>query len=260
MKTYLYVDFYCILNFIMNLFLIMATAMIRQKRYNFLRFLFQSGIHAFLSAIFTYFLWENVILQIVCAILQMADIVFWAYEREGATVWAADFACFLFLAFFTGGFIGVVRDIACRNMPEGKRLSMWLVFSAVMLLSCLFYLLRRECILLGQERKNIRTVRVAHRGREATIRALYDTGNQLISPYTGESVIIVSKELSDALGLPDGQNPVLIPYHSIGGGGLLEAYRLECIQMKGGCRNEILAAVSEELNGSRKIQMILNIT
>lgn len=145
------------------------------------------------------------------------------------------------------------------SYPAGTLCSLYIHCSCRIIPIVFFF--RWELISQGQERKNIRTVRVIHHGKEAEVEALYDTGNQLVSPYTGEGVVIISKSLSETVGLPCGQNPILIPYHSIGGSGLLKAYRLECIQMQGGiCKRELLAAVSEELDYRQRIQMILNIT
>jgi Sporulation factor SpoIIGA. len=261
LKTYFYVDFYFILNFIMNLFLVMATAMLRQKRCRMIRFLIVSSIDAVFSVVFTYFLWENGILQFCVALFQMGVFVFLALKGESFFIWLRDMACFLFLAFFTGGAVGVLQGVLIRNFNILQAPSARWLFIAVALLAILFFLFRWELISQGQGRKNIRTVRVVHQGREAEVEALYDTGNQLVSPYTGEGVVIISKGLSEEIGLPCGQNPILIPYHSIGGSGLLKAYRLECIQMQGGiCKKGLLAAVSEELDCRQRIQMILNIT
>ena len=60
--------------------------------------------------------------------------------------------------------------------------------------------------------------------------------------------------------LEKGQNPLLIPYHSIGGDGLLKAYRMEWIRIEGeGCKKEFLVAVSENMKEGQNVQMILNI-
>lgn len=261
LKTYLYVDFYLILNFIMNLFLIMATAMLRQKRCRFYRFFLLSGMDAVCSVVFTYFLWENKILQLSIALFRIGIFVFLSLKGESFSVWLKDTACFLFLTFFAGGMIGVLQEILIRTFHILQMPSAICIILAVALLSILFYVLQWDIVSQEQERKNIRTVKVIHRGKEEEIKALYDTGNQLVSPYTGEGVVIISKRLSEAIGLSCGQNPVLIPYHSIGGSGLLKAYRLECLQMRGGiCKKELLAAVSEELDHRQKVQMILNIT
>ena len=49
-----------------------------------------------------------------------------------------------------------------------------------------------------------------------------------------EPVFIISKELSESLELKKNLKPLLIPYNSIGGRGLLEAYRLELVQFQDG--------------------------
>jgi len=75
-KTYLYVDFYFILNFTMNLYLIMVTAMLRQKKCHFLRFVVLSGIGALFSVFVTYYLWEQLSFQMAVALLQMGVLVY----------------------------------------------------------------------------------------------------------------------------------------------------------------------------------------
>jgi stage II sporulation protein GA (sporulation sigma-E factor processing peptidase) len=249
-KTYFYIDVYFILNFIMNLFLILVTALIQQKRCRWIRFLFLSGVNAALSVVFTYFLWGNTVLQMVAALAQI-----------GLFCWMGNVTCFLFLTFFTGGILSAVQSLLARSAAGFLASKAGWMLGTVIFLLAGFYLLRSRILWQKQKQKSIRRVTVIHRGRERTIEALYDTGNQLFSPYTGEGVVIVSKGLSEAISLPEGQHPVLIPYHSIGGSGLLAAYRLEVIQMRdGSCQREVLAAVSEELDARRRIQMILNTT
>ena len=261
MKTYLYVDFYFLLNFTMNLFLIMVTAMLRQRKCHFLRFVLLSGLSAVFSVFVTYFLWGQIVLQAAVSVLQMGVMMYLAYEREGIFMWAGDFLVFVFLVFFTGGLTGAVQGFLLRILDKKRADSMAWILLSVLLLLLLFYLLRFSFIRQEHRRKSIRRARVVHGGREMEILVLYDTGNQLVSPYTGEGVAIVSKELAGRLGLEQNQRPVLIPFHSIGGGGLLKAYRMEEMRMEDGtCRKNFLAAVSENLGERQEIQMILNIT
>ncbi len=261
MKTYLYVDFYFILNFTMNLYLIMVTAMLRQKKCHFLRFVVLSGIGALFSVFVTYYLWEQLSFQMAAALLQMGVLVYLAYGREGIRIWAGDLMVFLFLAFFTGGLVGAVQGFLMRILQEEKADSIGLIFLSIFLLFLLFLLFRFTLIRQGQRQKSIRWAKVVHEGREMEIQVLYDTGNQLVSPYTGEGVAIISEELAKTLGLGNSQRPVLIPFHSIGGSGLLKAYRMQEMWMEDGtCRKNFLAAVSENLGEGQGIQMILNIT
>lgn len=261
MKTYLYVDFYFILNFIMNLFLIMLTAMLRQKRCRICRFILLAAGNAVLSVIVTYVFWEKMILQMLLALLQMVEIVFLAYEKESLGNSMKDFMVFFFLTFFTGGLTGAVQNFWLRVSDSRGAYSIGFIFFAAFLLFLLFFLFRWELIREEHARISVRQAVVVHRGITVQIRVLYDTGNQLVSPYTGEAVVVISRELAEKLGLEEKQTPLLIPYHSIGGDGLLNAYRIESLQVEGGiCKKNFLAAVSANLTKEQGVQMILNIT
>ena len=136
--------------------------------------------------------------------------------------------------------------------------SIKLILGAVCLLLCLFVKLRGEFIRQGQRRINCRRATVFHGGKTWQIQVLYDTGNQLISPYSGEPVAVISKSLAEKLGLEKAP-PLMIPYTSVGGSGLLHAYRIDGMVLESGHRqNHFLAAVSDKLHGE-EIQMILNI-
>lgn len=261
MKTHFYVDFYFILNFMMNLFLILVTAMLRQKRSRFGRMVVLSCLHAAVSCVYTYLLWEKTGWQTGIAVVQMVVFVRLAFEKEGLRSFLEDSLVFFFLTFFTGGLIGAFQAFLMRVIGSpGASSGVWL-FPVVFLLFLLFFMLRWEWIRQEHSRKSIRMAVVCHGGCEASIRVLYDTGNQLVSPYTGEGVAIISTELAEKLSLAEGQNPVLIPYHSIGGDGLLKAYRMEYLRITGGgSKRNFLAAVSSNLTGEQGVQMILNIT
>ncbi len=98
---------------------------------------------------------------------------------------------------------------------------------------------------------------LCHEGREYVLRVLFDTGNGLVSPYTGEKVAVLSADFASGLSLDRTQNPVYIPYHSIGGSGILPVYRIDSVTFAG--RTPIVhlpVAISDELGGEQEIQMI----
>ena len=64
MKMQFYADVYFILNLIMNLFLIMATALIRQKKCRFMRYVLWSALCAAGTVLVTYIWWEYVLWQL----------------------------------------------------------------------------------------------------------------------------------------------------------------------------------------------------
>ena len=90
---------------------------------------------------------------------------------------------------------------------------------------------------------------------EITVTALCDTGNMLSDPLTGRSVLVVSSEVAHKLGVGKTQldDPVgtvsnypgyrLIPYHGVGGGGLLLAKKYNNVRI-GDKTERVLVAFS----------------
>ena len=66
------------------------------------------------------------------------------------------------------------------------------------------------------------TVTVEDEAGECTCRALYDTGLRLREPFSGEPVIVVRRT---ELGMPRDVRLRMIPYRTVGGDGLLPAFR-----------------------------------
>ena len=112
-------------------------------------------------------------------------------------------------------------------------------------------------------------IRVRLRGREAAFSALRDTGNCLRDPISGEPVLVGEGSLLREL-LPDlfprapdlrdpgavleslrplapGLRPRLIPYHTVGGGGMLLALRPEDVEIDGRSERMLLAFSPEPL-------------
>lgn len=110
--------------------------------------------------------------------------------------------------------------------------------------------------------KQIVDAEIRHMGSSVSLRALRDTGNTLIDPVTGDSVMITSasalcklsqefKNLSadNIAEFPDFKFR-LIPYRAVGtSGGLLPAFRPEKITVDGHCRDDVLVAVSNDISG-----------
>lgn len=73
-------------------------------------------------------------------------------------------------------------------------------------------------------------VRLAHHGSSTTFTCFYDSGNHLTEPFSGRPVLVVEREVAQALfssvptvaDLPSGWR--LVPYDTLGGSGLLPAF------------------------------------
>ena len=114
-------------------------------------------------------------------------------------------------------------------------------------------------------------IRLRFLGREASFSALIDSGNSVRCPRTGEAVLIASPralrplfaeysvcleelqpvDLLQALSeVPAFAGKMrLIPFHSIGGSGLLPVFRPESLWINGRKEDGLLVAVSREVSG-----------
>lgn len=114
-----------------------------------------------------------------------------------------------------------------------------------------------------KQNKDCYEVELIHNGSKIRMKALYDSGNHLIDPYTGKGVHIVSAQLPSKLFL-DNDKKVYIPYQSLGNSnGLIEVYYIELLQIYGQ-KNVIeqhkipIGVAKEDLFLNKSYEMILN--
>lgn len=251
-----YVDMYFILNFILNLFFALMTAMLRQKRWRLLRFLSMALLMAAFSSLII--VW----IRSFAAILELCRLIFFCpafFGRGSKRDWCKDTGTLLGISFFTGGTLLGIRSLLEQFRFKQFGHSFFFLLVGMISLLFLFLLFRFEILKQAKLQKNVLHAKIVHHDMEEEILVLCDTGNQLISPYTGENVLIISQKLADRIALTQGRNPILIPYHSIGAQGFLKAYRVDRLYLEGGSAKEhILAAVSCELCTRDNIDMIIN--
>lgn len=264
----IYLDVYLILNFMMNFFLVSIAGILRQHPIkpgrwgivSLMMSMLSTGVYV-ISCI-----WG---MQFMMAdLLLLPLLVFIAYQEKTWSAWKQDLIFFLLLTMLIGGCLmamlaGIGQWLPWIGKRSGETLvvSIWGILVGVAGLSLVFLLLGRILIQQMQYQKTTGGARLIHCGKEYHIRVLFDSGNQLISPYTGEKVAVISAELAKRLELEGKQLPLWIPYHSIGGEGIMPAYRLDYLEMFGQENlDHFLAAVSDRLGEESEIQMIVNIT
>lgn len=259
MHEIFYVDIYLILNFMMNFFLLYLTAIIRQKRRMGGRIFLFSLLFAGISTGSTYILWNEKAWRAGAALLElggMVHVVFWPRSLRN---WWRDMAIFLSLALFSGGGIMAFLSVGNALFDELPVSAMGMICLSMALMGIAFAMLRRQWAVQRQNQQTFAWVEVVHGGRHCRVKALMDTGNRLVSPYTGEGVWIVSEELAGELALSRDRAPIYIPFQSLGGSGLWEAYRLErAVVEKTRAYENILVAVSPHLGEMDEIQIICN--
>lgn len=95
------------------------------------------------------------------------------------------------------------------------------------------------------------------------VKALLDTGNGLCDPSTGEAVHVIQKDSIVSI-LPElnYENIRLIPYHSIGSEGTMQAIQAQRIHLQGEremwIEGPVLALCEQKISSNQSYQMILN--
>lgn len=111
--------------------------------------------------------------------------------------------------------------------------------------------------------KGIFPVELLHKGKTIVTYGFYDSGNQLIDPYTQKGVHIVSNSILSHM-KTDTSKGVYLPYHALGNEkGLLKVYYLEHIRIQGVQKiveeTEVPVGIAEDaLFQNKRYQMILN--
>ena len=115
-----------------------------------------------------------------------------------------------------------------------------------------------------REEQNICRVTLYVENRKYSIRALWDTGNRVTDPVTGEPVSILAQELAGTVFGKDetGKGFRYIPYRYVGGEGIMKVCRADrmCVDMDGErwVENPLLGVGEAAFSETEEYQMILN--
>lgn len=271
MRIAFYWDIFWLLNFIMNLFLLGMTAIIRRKYLRKWRLigvsLLESGQ---MTAVLVWWLqqlkehngkneilfWQNgmpaglIVLEILFA-FEMLQFCFW--EKQFREL-LKDLLYFLQVSVLTGGALLLCREWMGKEHTTG----IWTLFAGTAGIWLVFYIMERY---LRQGDKRVNTmdgVIIMGNGRRYPLRVMLDTGNCLVSPYSGERVMIIGETLAQQLDITKTRPPLLIPFQSIGGDGMLTAYRIPRLSLQDGSEvRNFLAAVSPKLSEDSAVQLIM---
>ena len=271
MRIAFYWDIFWLLNFIMNLFLLGMTAIIRRKYLRKWRLigvsLLESGQ---MTAVLVWWLqqlkehngkneilfWQNgmpaglIVLEILFA-FEMLQFCFW--EKQFREL-LKDLLYFLQVSVLTGGALLLCREWMGKEHTTG----IWTLFAGTAGIWLVFYIMERY-LRQGDKRGNTMDgVIIMGNGRRYPLRVMLDTGNCLVSPYSGERVMIIGETLAQQLEITKTRPPLLIPFQSIGGDGMLTAYRIPRLSLQDGSEvRNFLAAVSPKLSEDSAVQLIM---
>lgn len=258
-----YADVLLLTNFYVDYLLLMATerlsgvqgAFWRRVLAGFVASLFSLGIFLPMKSRAVELAWEG-----FCALVTLLV----AYGRCRPRAFLRRFVAFLAATYaFAGLFLLLQRwtgpdgGIVVRGGTVYLDLSPFLLigFTTVCYLSlCLYRRLVRRRDLVEQRHDLVLT----YQEKTVSLRAYYDSGNRLYDPLSGRPVVVINREAAASL-LPDpayralwdagvAEKPVkgfrLIPFETIGGDGLMPAFKPDEVKLDGKQLGRCYIAVS----------------
>lgn len=242
MNEIIYVDVLFILNFFVTYLLLLTTKYLLKRETKMWRLLLAAAIGGLYSFII---LVPNVpdFLSFAGKFLSAAIMVLVAFPFQNRK---AFFRGFLF--FFAAGFIYVGTMIACwlTFQPKGlviNNSSIYFNISPKLLIfsSLIAYIISTVIIKLHNRstaKSQLYTVLVENAGKSVQLKALVDSGNKLKEPFSNSPIIVMDHLLAG--GLFQKEKVRAIPYHTIGGSGIMQAYPAEQVTVSYGEQKIVL--------------------
>lgn len=259
----LYVDSLFLVNFVMNLYLLLLVNRSLYRAVTGRRIIFGAGISAllyFLPFLFDGPLWLKMTVGAPLGSIIMIVVVFRVRNIRGFLEILERIL--LYSVLMGGAMLLVIKKSA---WVQNRMTGIWGILGMGAVLYMLFdYLSGRRV-----HKDSLCRTTLIHKGNRITVTALIDSGNSLTEPISGEPVSIIEKDLIPRIW---GEEPELyraIPYHSIGKKrGILRGYLMPEIQIEIGgvtkvCKKTYVAVCEEyitsaEHDNESHVKMILN--
>ena len=197
---------------------------------------------------------------IMVVLIQILSLIFFSTSWEGLKDFCCNLATFIVVVCITAGGLAFLFRLRVLLFGEKKIETLYMLLISGGLLFLMFLAGTKVLFRKITLKRKMTDVLLVQGKKQCQVKALIDSGNMLVSPYTGEKIAVISKKTANSLELDKEQHPLLVPFSTIGGGGMMKVYRLEKLILEEHReRKEILVAVNESLDSHREIQMILNI-
>ena len=258
--TVIYVDVLFIVNFFITFFLLLVTAKLSKRSEKIWRLVLASFIGGMYSLII---LADdlNFAISFLSKLGVAGIMIFAAFKFKGIKAYIKEALIFFFVNFL---FVGIIVGLWLIFKPSGIVINNSTVYfnvsAKVLLITALVaYLLSALIIRIYNNKtasKELYSVTVYKNEREIRFFAFADSGNNLKEPFSDSPVIIAEKKLFDHI-----ECPRLIPYSTIGGEGVLSAFKPDKVEISTAFGSvtveEIYVAISENVKKG-EYQGILN--
>ena len=266
----IYLDVLIFLNTFVNFFILTLTSKLCKDGYKLYRML----LAALVGALFSLYIFlppQNIIIENLFKIIISGVIILICFGFDSIKALLRRTAVFFVATFLYGGIMMAVwlvlkpENLAINNGIVYLDISPLILIAATLIsylaISIIRFFMRRDASVGERVSLTVETF-----FGEITVPALLDTGNSLRDSITGNSVIIIEKEVAEKLFevLPTTENIAsgdiqkvkgfrLLPFSTVGGKGLISAFKpkkviVTTIKEKK-LLGDILVAISEEKLG-----------
>lgn len=244
MPVAVYVDILLVINFIINYLLLRVASLITGKVFTWWRLCISAAIGA-LSALIIFFPYiGNIYMTLYkLGVIMLMSVI--AFGFKGYLKWIIDVAVLFAVSFIFSGAMLALYLLT----PQDKLLIyngvVYFDITAVNLLAAivagyLITMLLSRIMGAKHPKEQICTVMVVANGGVVSLRGLIDTGNSLTEPFSGLPVIVVPQRLVQRILPEDMKQPAgvaagghirVIPFHSLGGGGMLMGFKPDLVKL-----------------------------
>ena len=249
MRT-VYVDVLAAVNLFIDLLLLLCTKRFLKLRASLKRLVLASAIGGVLSlaALLPPLpFWLNLPLDALGAALLVfaafGKTDFKSFIKRTAVFFAASFSfcgvmVFVYTAFRPKG-MAVYNDVVYFNISP--------LLLIILTLVCYYTMRLLQKLTKGRVGHTLCSVRLTAGGKAAEFCAMIDTGCDVKEPFSGKPVMIVERSCLEAFELANFQKRI-IPFHSLGGKGILEGFQAESAEIDGQALTEaVYIGVCENL-------------
>lgn len=225
----LYLDIFFLVNLGMNFVILLAESFFHNRRIALKRLILTAAFGAGVACLCVVTGMHRIpVLLIVCYALVSVVLVRMAFGKTTIGTWVRNVLFFYTIAFLLGGMLVQVRELFSFSLSSLVVLGTASTF--LLLLRWILPKWRRWQSAAGVYHR----VRLYYQDKKVAGNALWDTGNRLQEPFTGEPVLLGERKFLSHL-WRNGEEPVLriIPFHSVGREmGLLHVFQADYIEVE----------------------------
>lgn len=252
MLIIIYIDLVIVINFIIDILLLISVDLLLKRRAKFKRIVIASLLGS-LSTLLLFYITSSIILLLFKLLISIFMVII-SFKYESFNQFKDNIVWLYIISIILGGSIYLLNNqIALINNG--------LVFSEsgfkinLFILSIISPIIVFKYIKYQKNFKNTYSetydVNIYYKGTKVTSTGFLDTGNKLKDPYFGRPIILVNKEL-----IKKEVNTFYVPYNTVNKEGLLEVFKPDKVIINEKINRRILIGLSDvNLNG---IKIILN--